>query len=171
MVRAEPQFEHLRDFWPAATGDDAVIDFNRAPRGFRRSGRQHRDGRFRHVHRARRLIESLSEPALVDVSHERIEGPIVGPDRTKAGGKGGNSGEVAQRHAPGKSGRTRRTRRIIASKHERLFARAIRLKSANPQTAPSITAPPRRAQTVRAKRPRLGRGLVVPSRFAGAYSR
>ena len=36
MMGTEPQFQNFRHFRPASTGNDAVVDLDRAPRGFRR---------------------------------------------------------------------------------------------------------------------------------------
>ena len=77
VLGAELQFEYFRDFRSAAAGNDAVIGFDRAPGRFRRSGRQHRDRRFRHVHRARRLIEALTRVAAIDVADQGIERSIL----------------------------------------------------------------------------------------------
>jgi hypothetical protein len=40
MIRAEPQFQHFRNFRPAAAGDNAVIDLDRTARGVGGTGRQ-----------------------------------------------------------------------------------------------------------------------------------
>jgi len=53
------------------------------------------------VERARRLIESLPEPALIDVADERIERPIVRPGGTNAGREGRYARKAPQHDAAG----------------------------------------------------------------------
>jgi hypothetical protein len=53
------------------------------------------------VHGARCLIESLAEPALIDVADERIERPIIRPGGTNTRGEGRNSSEAPQHEAAG----------------------------------------------------------------------
>jgi len=94
VAGAEPQFQDFRHFGPTAAGDDAVISLDRAARCFSRSRRQHRNRRFRHVNRARRLIECLAEVAVIDLAHECIKRAIVGPRGTNARGKSGRPSKV-----------------------------------------------------------------------------